>query len=310
MADTAVYLFPGQGAQAVGMGQDLYHRFSSARAVFQEADDILGFSLSTLCFSGPEAELKRTINTQPAVLVTSYACLRAAQETGALSQLSDAAYVAGHSLGEYTALIVAEVLSFPETLLLVRERARLMEEAGAQELGSMAAILGLDEEIVEAVCAETGVEIANTNSPEQIVISGERDALERASQLAKAKGARRVIPLEVSAAFHSRLMQPASDGIVAAIAQLPFRDARTPIVANSTARPVVSSAEVKQELRQQLCAPVRWQRSIGFMLAQGVTDFIEIGPGRVLTGLVKRISAEVTTRNLSDVPSLVGEQAA
>lgn len=304
MAASVAYLFPGQGAQVVGMGKDLYEEFASARQVFEEADQALGFSLSGLCFNGPEEDLRRTLNTQPAILATSYACLRVAQELGILSQDRPPAFMAGHSLGEYTALAAAGVLSFGEAIRLVRERARLMDEAGTARPGSMAAVLGMDEQALEAVCQETGVEMANINSPGQIVISGAKDALAKAMELASARGARRVLPLEVSAAFHSRLMEPANEGIAKAVAGVTLQKARVPIIANSTAQPVVSSQEVKEELLRQLCSPVRWQSSVEYMLEHGVAQFIEIGPGKVLTGLAKRINGDVKTVNLSDVPSL------
>ena len=304
MAASVAYLFPGQGAQVVGMGKDLYEEFASARQVFEEADQALGFSLSGLCFSGPEEDLRRTLNTQPAILATSYACLRVAQELGLLSQDEPPGFMAGHSLGEYTALAAAGVLSFGEAIRLVRERARLMDEAGTARPGSMAAVLGMDEQALEAVCQETGVEMANINSPGQIVISGAKDALAKAMELASARGARRVLPLEVSAAFHSRLMEPANEGIAKAVAGVTFQKAQVPIIANSTAQPVVTSEEVKEELLRQLCSPVRWQSSVEYMLEHGVAQFIEIGPGKVLTGLAKRINGDVKTVNLSDVPSL------
>ena len=304
MAASVAYLFPGQGAQVVGMGKDLYEEYASARQVFEEADQALGFSLSGLCFSGPEEDLRRTLNTQPAILATSYACLRVAQELGLLSQDEPPGFMAGHSLGEYTALAAAGVLSFGEAIRLVRERARLMDEAGTARPGSMAAVLGMDEQALEAVCQETGVEMANINSPGQIVISGAKDALAKAMELASARGARRVLPLEVSAAFHSRLMEPANEGIAKAVAGVTFQKAQVPIIANSTARPVVTSEEVKEELLRQLCSPVRWQSSVEYMLEHGVAQFIEIGPGKVLTGLAKRINGDVKTVNLSDVPSL------
>lgn len=304
MAASDAYLFPGQGAQVVGMGKDLYEEYASARQVFEEADQALGFSLSGLCFSGPEEDLRRTLNTQPAILTASYACLRAAQELGLLPQDNPPGFMAGHSLGEYTALAAAGVLPFGEALRLVRERARLMDEAGATRPGSMAAVIGMDEQALEEVCQETGVQMANINSPGQIVISGAKDALAKAMDLASARGARRVLPLEVSAAFHSRLMEPANEGIAKAVAGVTFQKARVPIIANSTAQQVVTSEEVKEELLRQLCAPVRWQSSVEYMLEHGVTQFIEIGPGKVLTGLVKRINGDATTVNLSDVPSL------
>ena len=310
MARHVAFLFPGQGAQTVGMGYDLYQRYASVRDAYAEADDVLGYSISQLCFEGPESELKRTINTQPAILATSYACLQAAWETGALSPLDEPALVAGHSLGEYTALIASGALSYSDGLRLVRERARLMEEACAQQPGSMAAVLGMDEATLATICDETGVEMANINAPDQIVISGEVNALSNAMEHAKERGARRVIQLEVGGAFHSRLMRPASDGIEQAVATVALRDAHTPVVANSTGLPVVTASEVQQELLWQLCAPVRWQATIEFMAGEGVTTYIELGPGKVLTGLVKRMQRDSLVRNINDLASLNESKAA
>ncbi len=304
MASSVAYLFPGQGAQAVGMGKDLYETYSSARAIFDEADAALGFSLSKLCFEGPEEDLRRTLNTQPAILTTSYACLRAAQELGILSDGDLPGFMAGHSLGEYTALAAADALTFGEVIRLVRERARLMDEAGAKNPGAMAAILGMDEDALAAVCRETGVQMANINSPGQVVISGFVDAIAKATEMATARGARRAIPLEVSAAFHSRLMEPANEGIAKAVAEVKFRNPRVPIIANSTALPLTTADEIRDELLSQLCAPVRWQSTIEYMAAHGVNEYVEIGPGRVLTGLAKRISSDAKAVNLSDVVSL------
>jgi len=304
MASSVAYLFPGQGAQTVGMGKDLYETYSAARAIFDEADSALGFSLSKLCFEGPEEDLRRTLNTQPAILTTSYACLRAAQELGVLSASDLPGFMAGHSLGEYTALAAADALTFGEVIRLVRERARLMDEAGTKNPGGMAAILGMDEDALAAVCRETGVQMANINSPGQVVISGFLDAIAKATEMATAKGARRAIPLEVSAAFHSRLMEPANEGIAKAVAEVKFRNPRVPIIANSTAMPLTTAEEIRDELLSQLCAPVRWQSTVEYMAAHGINEYVEIGPGRVLTGLAKRISSDAKAVNLSDVASL------
>lgn len=298
------YLFPGQGSQAVGMGSDLVERYLAAKEVFREADDVLGFSLSRLCFEGPDAELRRTLNTQPAVFVASWACLRAAIEAGVLDEGSRPLFVAGHSLGEYTALVAACSLTFADGLKLVRERARLMEEAGQREPGTMAAVIGMEKQALEEVCAETGVEVANLNAPDQTAISGDVKGIERATEIAKVRGARRVLPLPVGGAFHSRLMAPAMEGMVKALEGVIFRDPTTPVIANTTGAPLTNGEEVRAELSRQLCATVRWQDSVEFMRAQGVTNFVEIGPGKVLAGLVKRIVPEAQTRNLSDVASL------
>lgn len=302
--NATAYLFPGQGSQAVGMGWDLVEQFASAKEVFREADDVLGFPLSRLCFEGPESDLRRTLNTQPAVFVASWACLRAAIEAGVLDEQCRPIFVAGHSLGEYTAVVAAGSLSFADALKLVHERARLMEDAGQRQPGTMAAVIGMERQALEEVCAEAGVEVANRNAPDQTAISGDVKGIERAMEMAKARGARRVLPLPVGGAFHSRLMAPASEGMLKALGGVIFRDPVTPVVANTSAAPLTSGEEVRAELARQLCATVRWQDSVEFMGAQGVTDFVEIGPGKVLSGLVKRITPEAQTRNLNDCASL------
>jgi len=300
--ESLAYVFPGQGSQQVGMGLDLYHGFSAAREVFDEADEAIGFPLSRLCFEGPEEELANTINAQPAILTVSLACLKTASQ--AAGQLICPAFMAGHSLGEYTALVAARVLDFADAVRLTRERGRLMKEAGEKVPGGMVAIIGLDEVSVEAVCQETGGQIANHNSPGQIVISGTKEALVRAADLAKAMGARRAMPLKVSGAFHSSLMQPAVEGMAKAISQVDFHHPITPIVVNSTAKPVTTADEVKEELLRQLCDCVQWHESIRYMVGAGVSTFIEIGPGQVLSGLIKRINNEAHTLNVGDAESI------
>jgi len=290
------HVFPGQGSQWVGMGRDLYSSSPQARAVFEEADSILNFPISKLCFEGPEESLRQTINAQPAILAVSIAYLRSSpllQE----DRNKTPAFVAGHSLGEYTALAAARVLNFADALYLARERGRLMQEAGEKVSGGMAAILGLEEALVKDVCQQCGTQIANINCPGQIVISGPTEALAQAIELANAKGARRVIPLQVSGAFHSPLMQPAADGISQAISKLAFHHPLNPIIANTTAQPITTAEAVKTELLNQLCHCVQWQRSIEYMVDAGVSTFIEIGPGQVLAGLVKRINKAVQTLN-------------
>jgi len=301
------YIFPGQGSQTVGMGQDLYDTCPTAKKIFEEADDRLGFSLSGLCFDGPEDELRKTINAQPALVTMSYACLRIAQETG--KGLPPPAYLAGHSLGEYTALAAADVLDFADTVYLARERGRLMYEAGLQKPGTMAAIIGLDEAALSDICMETDTLIANFNCPGQLVISGATINVEEAVEMAKEKGASRAIPLQVSGAFHTPLMQPAVDGMAEIIPTLTFREPIIPIIANTTAQPLTTSAAIKTELLDQLCNGVRWQASIEYMLGNGVTNVIEIGPGKVLTGLMRRIDRSVETLNIGDagtIQALVG----
>ncbi len=300
MVDTksVAYVFPGQGAQSVGMGRDLYESYPAAREVFEQADERLGFSLSELCFEGPEDELRKTVNAQPALVTVSFACLKAAQETD--KGLPPPAFVAGHSLGEYTALAAAGVLDFADTVYLARERGRLMYQAGLERPGTMAAIIGLDESVLTGICQETDTRLANINCPGQLVISGATDNITRAVELATEKGASRAIPLQVSGAFHTPMMQPAVDGMSEIIPTLTFREPTIPIIANTSARPMTSAEAVKSELLEQLCNSVQWQGSIEYMIENGITSVIEIGPGRVLTGLMRRIDRSVETRNIGD----------
>ena len=295
------HVFPGQGSQSVGMGHKLYQSSPKAKEVFQEADEALQFSLSRLCFEGPEDELRQTINAQPAIMTVSIACLRAASE---VNHTVSPSFVAGHSLGEYTALVAANVLGFADAIRLVRERGRLMQKAGEIKPGGMAAVIGLDEAALREICRESGAEIANFNCSLQIVISGSKEALARAMELAKARDARRVILLQVSGAFHSTLMQPTIEGLSQAIAQINFRTPEVPIVVNSTAQPVTTAEGVKEELLRQLCNCVQWQPSVEYMVEEGVSTFIEIGPGQVLSGLIKRISNKVQVLNMSDPESI------
>jgi len=292
------YVFPGQGSQWVGMGRDLYGDFAVAKAVFDPADEVLGFSLSRLCFEGPEDELRQTINAQPAILVVSWACLEAAREVS--RDFPSPVFVAGHSLGEYTALAAAGVLDFATAVYLARERGRLMHEAGLNRPGSMAAVIGFDEALLAEVCRSTDTHIVNINCPGQLVISGGRENMAQAMEMAKAKGAPRVIPLPVSDAFHTPLMQPAVEGMTEILGNLSFREPIIPIIANTTAQPLTTAEAVKAELLRQLCHCVQWQRSIEYMIAEGVSTFIEIGPGKVLTGLIKRINKDVETINIGD----------
>jgi [acyl-carrier-protein] S-malonyltransferase len=294
-------LFPGQGSQEVGMGRDVYEASSAARAVFEAADRALGFPLTKLCFEGPEAELRRTEIQQPAILATSIALLRALEERGPVLP----ACVAGHSLGEYSALVASGALSLESAVALVHARGRFMQEAVPEGKGAMAAILGADPEIVAESCAaaarETGgvVEPANWNSPLQTVIAGEAAAVERACAIARERGAKKAVPLAVSAPFHCSLMAPAAEKLAAELALVRFAAPRVPVVTNVEATPNADAARIPDLLRRQVTAPVRFTESVRAMAALGVTRVLEIGPGRVLGGLVARIERGLERASLS-----------
>jgi [acyl-carrier-protein] S-malonyltransferase len=294
-----VVMCPGQGAQKVGMGKDLAERFPAARDTFAAIDEALGVSLSRIMWEGPEEELIRTHNAQPAILAHSAAVLAVAGE-----QLGTPGASAGHSLGEYTAHVAAASLSVTDAARLVRQRGELMHQAGSKRPGTMAAVLGLETAEVEAACREASANgkvavPANLNTPEQTVISGDPEAVARAGDGCKARGAKRVVPLKVSGAFHSPLMEPAANGLRAALAGVAFRDPRFPVVANASAQPVRTAADAMRLLVEQLTAPVRWVECMraAAALAPGAT-FVEVGPGNVLAGLLKRIVPEAGTVTL------------
>ena len=299
------YLFPGQGAQRVGMGAELARDFPAARQAFAEADEALGFALSKLCFDGPEEQLRLTANTQPATLATSIAALRAFEaEYGAQAEIA-----AGHSLGEYTALVAAGALEYPEALRAVRERGRLMQEACPPGQGSMAALIGLDFAAVREICEQVSQQgrvavPANLNAPGQIVIAGYADAVKRAIELAKERGAGMSIELKVSAPFHSPLMEPARRGMEPVIASLRVSPMRFGVIANVTAEVNRDADRVRTLLIEQITAPVRWEESMARLVASGSTCGIEFGAGRVLAGLMRRIHKGLKVRPAEDTASL------
>ena len=300
----AAYIFPGQGSQYVGMGKDLFLEFPAAKEVFQKADATLGFPLSKICFEGPEEELKKTRNTQPAIFLHSLAVWK-------ILNPKDAAMVAGHSLGEYSALVVAGALTFEDALKLVRLRGELMQRAGEENPGTMAAVVGLDAKVVGEVCCtawtEGVVQAANFNSPGQVVISGSVNGVRKGMEIAKERGAKLVKELVVSGAFHSPLMQPAKDGLKVALDEVKIHDAKIPVYANVTAKPVQKASDIRIMLFEQVTSPVRWHETVVNMVADGAKSFIEIGPGKVLQGLVKRIAPDVP---VSGVDTAAGVSAA
>ena len=302
-------LLPGQGSQFVGMGKGLAGAYPSAAAIFQEADRILGVALSQLCWEGPEEELVQTKHAQPAILAHSVAVARALGEG-----VEGAGVAAGHSLGEFTAHVLAGTLSFSDALRAVRVRGELMHEAGRERPVTMAALLGLGDEEAEAVCREAseGVEVcvpANFNAPGQVVVSGDVAAVERAEALARQAGARKAMRLNVSGAFHSPLMEPAEDGLRDFLKDLHFSDPVTPVISNVTARPVASGEDARELLVRQLTSPVRWAESVATMLEEGATAFLELGPGKVLCGLNRRNAREASCRAVgeeTDLQELLG----
>lgn len=285
---SVAWLFPGQGSQYVGMAGAWAAASSCARDALGEAADVLGFDLPGLLAAGPDETLSDTYNQQPALLAASVAILRAA-----FDRLPEPAYVAGHSLGEYSALVAAGALGYPDALLLVRERGRLMRQAGTEAPGRMAAVLGLPDEAVEAACAAIdGVGVANYNAPGQVVISGTVAGVDAATALLRERGARRVMPLPITIAAHSELMAPVAGAFAAAVEAVDLAPAGVPLIANTSATPITTPGEIRRELAGQLTASVRWTATIEAMAAAGVTAYYEIGPGRVLGGLVKRVLAE------------------
>jgi [acyl-carrier-protein] S-malonyltransferase len=297
------YVFPGQESHSVGMGLDLYVHYSSAREVFDEVDKALGFPLSHLCFEGPQEDLRQTINVQPAVLTTSIACLRAAQEVSK-NGIPEPTFVAGHDVGTYAALVAADALTLSDAVRLIRERGRLMNEAGQRTAGGMVSMSGLDIEVFKNISFSTGAEIAYIDAPDQVTLSGNQESLTKAKRLAQIKGARRILPLRVSGPFNSPLMEPAITRLRNAISDFSFNKPSFPIVANATAQPLTDLEAIKEELVSQIVRPVQWQQSIETMITQGVTTFFEMGPGEILTKLIKRISPGAQTFNISSAQTI------
>jgi [acyl-carrier-protein] S-malonyltransferase len=298
------FLFPGQGSQYAGMGKDLAEKFRAAGQVFEEADAALGFALSEVCFNGPAEQLQLTENTQPAILTVSIAALRAMESEG----FAAPDFVAGHSLGEYSALVAAGSLSLTDAVRTVRARGRYMQEAVPVSTGAMAAILGADINLVAAACAEASqgqvCSAANINSPNQVVIAGDSAAIDRAIVLVKERGARRAVKLNVSAPFHCSLMSPAQERLATDLQSIVFADLKVPLVTNVDAGVVRSGAQAREALIRQVTQPVRWLESVEFLAGHGVQSFVEIGPGKVLSGLVRQIDRNLSCVNIEDGASL------
>ncbi len=297
------FVFPGQGSQFVGMAQDLYEQFDDVKETYKKAGEILGFDLAEICFNGPEEELKQTRVTQPAIFVHSTALVKLLFEKNSKPEMA-----AGHSLGEYSALYAAAALTFEDGLRLVKVRAELMQKAGEINEGTMAAFIGLQEDVVAEVCENASsagvVQVANFNSPGQVVISGSIAGVNQAIEIAKEKGAKRAIPLVVGGAFHSPLMEYASEGLQKALTEVEIKPAKFPVYANVHAKPIVQPNEIRQLLAEQLTSPVRWMKIIQNMIQDGASEFYEVGPGSVLRGLLKRINREVTAKSIDKLENL------
>jgi [acyl-carrier-protein] S-malonyltransferase len=304
MTQRLAYIFPGQGSQYAGMGRDLAEKYPASRQVFEEADEALGFAISRLCFEGTAEELQLTENTQPSILTTSIAALRALEAEG----MPAPDYVAGHSLGEYSALVAAGALSLSDAVRTVRLRGRFMQEAVPVGDGAMAAVMGADVETVATACAEAAqgevCSPANINSPNQVVIAGHAAAVDRAIALLKERWSKRAIRLNVSAPFHSALMKPAEVRLAAELEKLQFNDLRLPLVTNVSALAITSGAEARDSLIRQVSSPVRWLESVQLLIREGVETFVEVGPGKVLCGLLRQIERGANCLNAGDAESL------
>ncbi|BCJ85151.1 ACP S-malonyltransferase [Effusibacillus dendaii] len=297
------FVFPGQGAQVVGMGKEMADRYPEARQVFEAADDALGFSLSRIIFEGPEDQLRLTYYTQPAILTTSIALYQVFAKEGYLPS-----FVAGHSLGEYSALVAADAIDFVDAVKVVHQRGKFMDEAVPAGLGAMSAVIGGDRAEIQRICQSVSgsigaVELANINCPGQVVISGKAEAVAEAGRQLAETGLR-VIPLVVSGPFHSSLMQPAADKLVNVLEAVNVRDAKIPVVANVSGKPVISAGEIRGALYEQVASSVLWEQSVNYMLEQGVEAFVEIGPGQVLSGLIKKVNRRTPTLSVQDPLSL------
>jgi len=297
-------VFPGQGSQAVGMGRDAYEHHEGAKRLFERADEVLGYSLSGIIFDGPQDLLKKTYHTQPALLTVSLALFEVFREKGIAAD-----YVAGHSLGEYSALVAAGALSFDEAVTVVRKRGELMEQAVPDGKGAMAAVLGADRDALAELCGRVAkeghiVELANLNCPGQIVVSGSREGVAAVAERAKEAGARKAVPLEVSGPFHSSLMKPAAERFADVLEKVSFRTASVPVVCNVTARPETDPHRIRSLLIEQIYSPVLWEDSIAWMVSQGVDTFVEIGSGTVLSGLIKKIDRGVRAVSLSNLETI------
>lgn len=298
------FVFPGQGSQTVGMGKDFYESDQTVQSIFEEADSTLGFSLTDLILNGPQEELTLTANTQPALLTVSFALYQAVVKAGITPD-----YTAGHSLGEYSALTASGAMTFKEAVHTVRKRGEYMEEAVPNGIGTMSAVLGMDQAKLEELTADitregNPVQLANINCPGQIVISGTTEGVQLASVKAKENGAKRAIPLNVSGPFHSILMEPAAAKLAETLSSIEIKQAKTPVISNVTAQPVTQPEEIKDKLIEQLISPVRWEESVRTLLELGVDTFIEIGPGKVLSGLIKKIDRSVSIYSVNDKASL------